>query len=171
MTPPFPGWIFCRGGTIQICQAPWTWIPDYGPRRCVRVHQVLWPLFFRGSRSHEEQPCLLVAQACGKHLGGCIPILSWAHLARTAAYLFKCFPFSFFGVYWLRDNEDVLLNYFGRLFRMGTAFCLSCFVPWLAGRLPDSRHCSPTSYRQDILSLAELSKRYRVPGCTISRTR
>ena len=104
-------------------------------------------------------------------VGFLVPILSWAHLARTAAYLFKCFPFSFFGVYWLRDNEDVLLNYFGRLFRMGTAFCLSCFVPWLAGRLPDSRHCSPTSYRQDILSLAELSKRYRVPGCTISRTR
>ena len=59
-------------------------------------------------------------------------------------------------------------HFYTSLFRMGTAFCLSCFVPWLAGKLVDSNSCSPESYRQDIILLADLSKRYLVPGCTIS---
>ena len=53
---------------------------------------------------------------------------------------------------------------------MGTAFCLACFIPWLASELGsdvDSAHCSSASYRSDIVILACLSMQYLVPGCDI----
>ena len=43
------------------------------------------------------------------HVGSfMVPITSWEQLVRTAGYLFKCHPFAFFKVYWLRNRPEAV---------------------------------------------------------------
>ena len=69
------------------------------------------------------------------YVGFMVPIESWLRFLRTLGYLWKCYPFAFSSVVWFRGDQSAQRYICGHTVILTPAFCLSCFVDWMAGLL------------------------------------